>query len=322
MPAVRVEDRRRCRARDPPPAPTDIKTIEELSGRPAARAVSQPWPGAGTALGRRSTRSRRFARQYRPCAARRPRRGLIAQAERRLELAVERLFHNYTRPRDGEAYYYLGLVKRALGKESEAADAFERASWTHGWAAAGNFALAESASRRKDYAKALEYVERSLTTSSENVKALALKAALLRRLDRSKEAAGALATAANFDPLDPWVMREQRLAQGGSREAADAGDPQPYLELALDYGNAGLTDDAVATLGELIESTPDKAGVYPMAYYALGYFLDREDKSGDAKQAWQQGAKAPSTLCFPFRLEEIAILKRALEANPRDARAH
>jgi tetratricopeptide (TPR) repeat protein len=307
----------------PPPAPAAIKTNEELllAGQRLEQFHSparDPDPYYLEVLKRDPSDSRANT----ALALLEYQRGLYADAERHLTTAITRLFHNYTRPRDGEAYYYLGLVQRALGKESEAVDAFERASWDHGWAAAGNYALAESASRRKDYAKALEYVERSLTTSAEDPKALAFKAALLRRMDRAQEAASLLQAAARLDPLDPWVRRELRLAQNGKPEAGDFSDPQPYLELALDYGNAGLGDDAVATLGELIASYPDTTRVYPMAYYALGFYLDRQDKQSEAAQAWAQGAKAASEYCFPFRLEEIAILQRAIAANAKDARAH
>jgi tetratricopeptide (TPR) repeat protein len=300
----------------PPPAPAAIRTNEELllAGQRLEQFHSparEPDPYYLEAVKRDPS----DARANTALALLDYRRGLYAGAERRLQVAVARLSHNYTRPRDGEAYYYLGLAQRAQGKESEAVEAFERASWSHGWAAASNYALAESAGRRKDYAKALEYVDRALATGAENTKAIALRAALLRHLGRGQEAGAALETAARLDPLDPWVRREMRATSAIT-------DPQPYLELALDYGNAGLDDDAVAALGELIASYPDESRAYPMAFYALGFYLDRQAKPAEALAAYKQGQNAASHLCFPFRLEEIAILERVIERNRNDARAH
>ena len=55
-------------------------------------------------------------------------RGRYADAEKLLRAAVARLTHNYTRPRDGEALFFLGLALRRQQKHAEAEDAFQRAA--------------------------------------------------------------------------------------------------------------------------------------------------------------------------------------------------
>lgn len=238
------------------------------------------------------------------------RRALYAQAEERLKTAVERVFKNYTRPRDGEAYYYLGLARRAQGKLDLASDAFYRASWSYAWNTASYYALAEMASTRHDYAMALEHIDRALSTDAISTKALSLRSAILRHLGRAEEAKQLLAAAVGLDPLDPWVRRER-----GERVT---GDVQAYLEIATSYGNAGLYDDAAATLREASEAYPDKS---PLIYYGLGYFEEKLGHEDAAAASYERAAKAPWELCFPSRLEEITVLRRAIERNPRDARA-
>ena len=97
------------------------------------------------------------------------------------------------------------------------------------------------------------------------------------------EADPLLTTAARIDPLDPWVRRESRLALGGEREPIRAGvdvndDLQPYLEIATDYGKAGLYDDAVAALQDLIGAYTGKSRVYPLVYYYLGSSMKNSAK--------------------------------------------
>ncbi len=48
-------------------------------------------------------------------------------------LSVDRITANYTRPKDCQALYYLGLAQRALGKTDEAYENFYRATWDSAW---------------------------------------------------------------------------------------------------------------------------------------------------------------------------------------------
>jgi tetratricopeptide (TPR) repeat protein len=311
----------------PPAPPRDIKTNEELllAGQRLQQFHSparEPDPYYLEALKRDPGDSRANTAMgllsYR--------RGLYTEAEGYLKAAVARVFRNYTRPRDGESYYYLGLVQRAQGKTDEALDAFYRASWSFGWNTASYYALAELAAQRRDYAKALDNLDRALSTDAVSTKALALKAAVLRQLGRPQDAAKVLAAASGLDPLDQWVRRESRLAEGGAREPMHVGanpndDLQSYLEMATDYGNAGLYDEAIAALRDVVEAYPDKSRVSPMVYYDLGYFNEKAGKSAEAASAWRLASQMPSDFCFPSRLEEIAVLRRAIERSPEDARA-
>jgi tetratricopeptide (TPR) repeat protein len=241
---------------------------------------------------------------------RRYRRALYAEAEKYLRVAADRLTEQYVAPRDGEPHYYLGLTLRALGREREAGDSFQRAAWLTGWEAAANYQLAELGSARGDYPRALAHLDRALTANAANTKALTLKAAMLRRLGRTQERADLLGRAAALDPLDPWPACERSLGTFTST------DPEAYLEAASDYAGAGLWMDAAGVL----QAAKGKPGAHAMLRYSLGWYLEKEGKREAAEREYAVAGKASPDYVFPFRREGLEVLRRARECEPRNAR--
>jgi tetratricopeptide (TPR) repeat protein len=90
--------------------------------------------------------------------------------------------------------------------------------------------------------------------------------------------------------------------------------PATVLETAIEYGNAGLWPDAVAVL----DSAPG-AGV--AAAYYLAYATEQAGDAAKATACYASAANASLALAFPYQGELIAVFRRALEVNPRDARA-
>jgi tetratricopeptide (TPR) repeat protein len=310
----------------PPPAPKDMKTVEELylAGQRLEQFYSpsrEPDPYYQEALRRDPDDSRVNTAM----GLLELHRGLFTKAEQHFQTAIERLTKNYTRPRNGEPLYYLGIALKYEGQFDEATEAFNRAAWSVAWSTPANYALAELASRKGDRPQALVYLDRALATDAENTKAIVLRAALLRRGGRNEEAARLLEGVRRLDPLDVWARRENALLLG-VKEPIDAGssrndDRQPYLEMAVDYANAGLRDEAISVLRDLAKAQSDPAQVDPLVYYHLA---DLETELGAKEQAaadYQLALKASPDYCFPFRLESIGVLKRAIESNPSDARA-
>ena len=153
---------------EPPPAPKDIKTVEELylAGLRLEQFHSptrEPYPYYQEAL-------RRDPGDYRSNVAlgiRACKRATYAEAEKHLAAAVERPSRNYTRPKDGEALYYLGVALRGQGKEQEADEAFHKAAWDLAWQGAANAALAESACRRGNFIQALDFGDRAIAVGND-----------------------------------------------------------------------------------------------------------------------------------------------------------
>lgn len=306
----------------PPPAPKEIKTVDELyrAGLRLEQFHSTMHPDAyfkealrrdpdnydvNTAMGRIDCE-----------------RGLWPEAVEKLTTALDRATHNYTQPKDGEAYYYLGVALDGQGKTAKAEDAFYRASWSEAWTAASYFQIAELDSRKGEWEKALTDVEQSLVYAASDTKALDLKAALLRRLGRTDEALQAAQAALVVNALDPWAAHERDLLRAVDQHEFAMGDVlQTTLELALDYTNAGMISEATGILKNTLAAEPDPHKINPLIYYYLGYLSVIGNDAGEASRYFQGAAQMPTEYVFPFRLEEIRILETAMRSNPADTRA-
>ena len=91
------------------------------------------------------------------------------------------------------------------------------------------------------------------------------------------------------------------------------------LELALDYANAGLWEEAA----DLLAARVDQPGAVrnPLPAYLYAYVLDRMERRGETLRWLREAASRPPALVFPFELEFIDILEWAIKENPADARA-
>jgi tetratricopeptide (TPR) repeat protein len=254
------------------------------------------------------------------------RAGRYADAERYLRKALERATMNYTSPKDGEPFYYLGLVLKAEGKEDEAFGQFAKSTWSAAWRSAGYFEMAQIATLHGADDKALAYVDSSLVSNTENTGALVLQSALLRRAGLDDQARAAVAALRAIDPLDVHAMAEKWLT---GRHADDAralsvalnAFPATGLEVASDYMNAGLWNDGTAVLTLLADTASNKSKVSPLAYYYLGYFAQKMNQPEKAKEYFQLAARLPVDYVFPFQMEMIPVLEAAMLANPGDAHA-
>jgi tetratricopeptide (TPR) repeat protein len=264
------------------------------------------------------------------------RNGRFDSAEQFLQRAVDRITANHTKPRDGEAYYYLGLCQKYQGKFEEAYTNLYQATWSQAFHTAAYTQLAELACRKGAYEDALQYLERSLSTNANHTRALNLKAAILRKVDRPEGSIELADRVRNMDPLDTWALCETFFAVGETGRANVAeqalgvlrnrmgGKEQSYLELSMEYAGAGLWEDALRVLDEIYLDgleDPDVLNVSPMVYYFLGYFWLEKGEEELAQEHFGIAAGQSPDYCFPFRLESIAILEKASEVNPSDARA-
>ncbi|HVO10792.1 MAG TPA: DUF5107 domain-containing protein [Vicinamibacteria bacterium] len=317
----------------PPPAPARVKSVEELvlagqrleqfhdphlEPEPYYREALRRDPGnaaASTRLGAIALRNGRYQ-----------------EAEASLSQAVARLTANHTRARDGEAQYLLGLARVALGRPEAARDAFAAAAWDLSWTGAALLEEARVESALGHTPAALGLVERSLAANPRATAALALRAALCRRLGRTDEALTAATAALAIDPLDPLAARERELARrAGARVEPSAVDSleaaalrsldeDAYaLEAAHDYARAGLDPDAIAVLQARLSKANGR--VDPLVAYTLGWLYGRSGDAATADRLYAAARALPPDYCFPFRLESVPVLQAAIAADPGDARA-
>ncbi|MHC4530658.1 MAG: DUF5107 domain-containing protein [Planctomycetota bacterium] len=318
----------------PPRLPEEIETIEQLylTGMRLELFYNpsfQPYPYYQEAL-------KRDPGDYRVNVALGIiylKRGLFEKAELHFKTALDRITGNYTKPRDGEAYYYHGLASRFLNKTEQAYNSLYQATWSAAFHSPAFYQLAEIDCARDQYQKALAHLERSISTNNKNTKALNLQAAIYRNLGQTQKTIQIAQSILEFDPLDFWAENELYLANKalGQKEKADQlllnlknkmhGYVQSYLELAVDYGNCGLYDEAIDILQRLDTSDGKAGDTFPMIYYYLAFYCDKNQDSQKALKYYKLARKMPPDYCFPFRLESIEMLKTAIEKKTTDSRA-
>lgn len=253
--------------------------------------------------------------------------GKFSSAEQHFRKANDRLTFQYTSPKNSEPLYYLGVALKAQGRADEAFTAFYKAAWNQEWKSPSYFSLAEIASARGNFPAALNFVNRSIDANALNVRAYSLKAAVLRHLNRSAEALEMLDFASHkTDPLDVRLMAEQWLAKKDSKVLQPLfttmnAHPATAQETAAEYAEAGLWRDGIDVLLQAIASSPNKANISPLVYYYLGDFAEKLNDTKMATEYRRQATLQSSEYVFPFQYELISVLRRAMEANPQDARA-
>ena len=255
------------------------------------------------------------------------------KAEDYLRLAVARITSSYTRPKDGEALYYLGVALKAQGKLDEAYDTLYRASWSGAWHTAAYSQLAEidcqMTGTKKNFRTALNHLNQAISTNTKNTKLLCLRAVVLRKLNQLEDATQQAESVLKQDVLNHLAKNEliQLASMSGDKERA-AGlledlqlimrdDVQSYLELATDYINCGFFDEAVDVLSRLERNGNE----FPMLYYYLGYCWSKLKDQEKAKNYYQSASRQDPAYCFPFRAESVDVLNHAMKVNPNDARA-
>ena len=251
------------------------------------------------------------------------------KAEKHLLTAIDRITKNYTRARDGEAEYYLGLVLRLLENSDEAYDKLYRASWSSAWHTASYFQLAEIDCERGDYNIALDHLNRSISTNTDNIRALNLKGAVLRKMGDNAGAKQFLEAVMEKTKINHMALNELYLietALGNTSKAASIlteltrimrDEIQPYLELSTEYASAGFYKEAI----DLLTRLEKKGNQFPMLYYYLGYFNEKSGDNAEALNYYRKASKMPHDYCFPFRAEEVTILRSAMAMNTQDAMA-
>jgi tetratricopeptide (TPR) repeat protein len=313
-----------------PPAPKDVKTVEELYLTGVRldqfhHPSLDPMAYFEEALKRDPGESRVNV----AVGIIKLRQARLDEAEKFLKTGLDRVTAEFYRPREGEAYYYHGLALMYLGRYDEAYTDLYQATWSSGFHSAAYYELARIDCRRNDFPTALDHLDRSLSTNVNNLSALTLKAVVLRKLGRTEEAAKLAANIGAMDVLDFWSRNELYLAKAGLGEKEQAAevlnslakkmrdDVESTLELSLEYGNLGLWDEGLDLLSRLIE----KKSTHPLLYYYAGYYSEQKGDAPKAGQFYAQAGKMPPDYCFPYRTEEVAILRAAMKNNPRDAMA-
>ncbi len=239
------------------------------------------------------------------------RRGEFDLAERHLRACIARLTARNPNPYDGEPYYNLGLTLLYQQRLREAYDAFYKSTWNAAWRGPAYHRLAEIDASRRDWATALDHLDRSLGVGTDNLNARNLKTLVLRRLGREAEAEEVLQTTLALDSLDIF----SRFLVDGHAPAGG----QDCLDLAFDLLRAGFLQEALAVVPD--SGATKKDGTTPMLLYTRASILRRLGLDQESAAMYAAAAAADPAYVFPSRLDELMLLEEAIQRSPGDARA-
>ncbi|WP_458126671.1 DUF5107 domain-containing protein [Paenibacillus sp. Z3-2] len=262
------------------------------------------------------------------------RKGLFQDAEKHFTQAVGSLTWKNTNPYDSEAYYQLGLCLKLQGKQEESYAALYKAVWSAQYQDTGYYMLAQIDTAQHRDKEALDHIERSLIRNARNYKARHLKVALLRRMGQDLPAIQYARETLELDPVEFGAAHElvliyNRATSPLDKEQTDQardyfhrlmrGNVHNYLNLAADYAESGLWEEALLVLSYV---KTEVSQLYPMIDYAQAYLYRQLGDAEQAGECQKQGEAAPTDYCFPNTLFELLVLQDVLAADQNDARAH
>tara|TARA_R110002049_G_scaffold64920_1_gene170736 strand:- start:4546 stop:7878 length:3333 start_codon:yes stop_codon:yes gene_type:complete len=308
-----------------PPLPEDIETVEELyvTGSRMEQFYKKSDLYYKEALKRDPSNSRTntaMGNQY-------LKNGDYETARTYFSTAIKRITTDYTRPKNTEALYLQGVTLKALELYDEAVDTLYRATWDYAFHSAAYFELAQISCIKEDFKKGLHQINESLSTNTRNTRAIGLKASIQRKLGNFNGANETLSNIAEIDPLNFRVANEIYLvakASGNNEKVQKAmvsftkkmrNFNQNYLELAVGYINEGMLTEAQDVLLAY-------KGEDPIITYYLGYIHSEFGNKDEAIKLFKKAQALPTDYSFPYRLETVKVLNKALEHNPNDGKAN
>jgi tetratricopeptide (TPR) repeat protein len=257
--------------------------------------------------------------------------GRLDVALKQYPQAIEQLSPVVTRvSNDKEASYYLGLAYVATGEVEKARRAFEVSVQYGTFRCSALYELGALDARQGELEKAHEKLAAAYAEFPDATLAGAMDVALLRVLRIPKEAEKHLRNLQLADPANSFLRYEATRLGGTDATLGQhlAADPERILTIAVLYMHFGLYGEAVELLAHQFPEGPElvsepgmpRPEKYPLIAYYRAYC--REMLHQDAGADFLDGARTSTAYVFPNRPESLAVLKRAIAVNPKDANAH
>ncbi|MCB1133772.1 MAG: tetratricopeptide repeat protein, partial [Verrucomicrobiae bacterium] len=203
-------------------------------------------------------------------------------------------------------------------------NALYKATWNYEWRSSAFYQIATIDCIRHDWETALEHLDGSLATNRDHNKAITLRALVLHRTGRSRDAISSLEAHLTTDPLDHWAAVAIDLIRSGAITipASSRNDAQTILDLAFDFAEAGWIQEAIDLLETHQSSEVSQVAVpnplerTAMTAYAIAWLKSRVGAT-DARASLESARSSPADHFFPSRLDEMDLLEWAL-AQPGD----
>ena len=235
-------------------------------------------------------------------------RGEYDKAAGYLRKAIKRQTKDYTRPKDAEAMYNLGLILKTQGKREAAYDTLYRATWNYTYNSGANTQLAQMYMEDGNAEAALERLEEAIAYNGRNYSAINLKGTILKSLGNNAAAKECFERVLAEQPVNAYATYETSSPAEFHKFMRE--QPESYLELAITYWHNGFKDKAIKLLQDI-----DSRVAYPTVKMYLGYFTDNDEYIKEA-------VTMPAGYCAPFRLETIDILQKAKTLCPESSQPY
>ncbi|MEO9004739.1 MAG: DUF5107 domain-containing protein, partial [Ginsengibacter sp.] len=263
------------------------------------------------------------------------RRGRFGKAVPHFEKAIETITQRNPNPYDGEPYYNLGWALKMQNKNDKAYDAFYKSTWNDAWQHAGYLNLARLAVMKEDNVEALDFIQKSLVKNYHSHTARHAKSFILRKLNRYDLAAACIDESLELDPFNFGCLFEKYLLLAILKDSAlvadevlshlktiSRNDANNFIEYAFDYAHAGLFDEAI----ELLTVYKAQEDQNTLVEYYMGWFASQSgnqlpNSHREAMEHFQNAAQLSPDYVFPNKIEDVRVLQKAIEMNPKDANA-
>jgi tetratricopeptide (TPR) repeat protein len=230
---------------------------------------------------------------------------------------------------DPELHYYLGVALAHAGKEDEARRSWNISAPDGEFGPPSLFEMAALEARSGHAPQAIALMKQAIDRRTSFIAARKLEVALLRHSGAMEAARKECDAALALEPIDSF-LRLEAVKLGAKDEALWAhlaADPQRVLELASDYIEIGLYDDALELLGRQYEAPPanqrEPGATPPQADSLVSYYRGYiESKLGrDPASDFKLAALQPLEYVFPHYSMAQSALASAAKYDPKDASA-
>lgn len=245
-------------------------------------------------------------------------------------LDVERAADHFERalerePFNGDALYFRAKLFMEAGNPEGARRLLYRLLPSSDKYPLRDFELGVLAIREGKFREAAPLLESASRTMPQHLSIRQAYAYTLRRLGQLSRARSECEAILSLDPTNAFAAAELAALSEWNRESSErlghavAGHAQGYVELAATYMALGAWEDA----GRLLSSASESAtSLNPMmGYYASFLALRTGDKELAGRLAREASGSQDMPEIFPFRREDVPVLRSALALNPDDAKA-
>lgn len=241
------------------------------------------------------------------------RRGLFSKSIEYFNKAISKLTCKNSNPVTSEPMYYKGVACMYTKDYTSAYDNFYKCIWNNENKTGAFYNLALIAFIRKDFNRAVKFIESSLQFNTRNMKARLLKGNILLATNQTDKAIACFNETLCLDKLDLLAKFELSIINNTVCEELNSTLPLEIVNLCSDY----IFAENYAKAKLLLDTFTKQSGItHPLIMFYTAYV---EDCLGICPcESIAKAIANADIICFPNRLMDIVVLNKVLELNSKD----